>query len=99
MKKATRFCKNDFLLQGFLYCKECGNTLTISYRKQHNYWTVNCNRYSRDPVRGRCDSHFFPYNYLEEQILKKFNKPISKLIKDLNINELNTQFKKWDGLT
>ena len=38
------------LFENLLYCKECGNTLTVSYRKNHDYWTVNCNRYSRDPV-------------------------------------------------
>ena len=79
------------LLEGKLYCKECNNRLTVNYKKKINYWSINCNRYSRDPVRGRCDSHFFPYNYLEEQILKKFNKSISKLIQDLNVNELNNQ--------
>ena len=29
------------LFENLLYCRECGNTLTVSYRKQHNYFTVN----------------------------------------------------------
>ena len=77
------------LLEGKLFCKECGNKLSVAYRKNHDYWTVNCNRYSRDPVRGRCSSHFFPYNYLEEEVLEKFNNTVSKLIKKLDIKELN----------
>ena len=48
------------LLEGLLYCKECQNRLTVVYRKNHDYWSVNCNRYSRDPKRQRCGSHFFP---------------------------------------
>ena len=77
------------LLEGKLFCKECKNRLTVLYRKKQNYWSVNCNRYSRDPVRGRCYSHFYPYNYLEEQVLEQINKSISKLIKEHDIKELN----------
>ena len=82
------------LLEGKLFCKECKNRLTVLYRKKQDYWSVNCNRYSRDPVRGRCYSHFYPYNYLEEQVLKQINKCISKLIKELNIKELNDEVIK-----
>ena len=82
------------LLEGKLFCKECKNRLTVLYRKKQNYWSVNCNRYSRDPVRGRCYSHFYPYNYLEEQVLEQINKYISKLIKELNIKELNDEVIK-----
>ena len=79
------------LLEGLLYCKECQNRLTVVYRKNHDYWSVNCNRYSRDPKRQRCGSHFFPYNYLEEQIVNKLNEVLSSFIKELNVNELNKE--------
>ena len=82
------------LLEGKLFCKECKNRLTVLYRKKQDYWFVNCNRYSRDPVRCRCYSHFYPYNYLEEQVLEQINKYISKLIKELNIKELNDEVVK-----
>ena len=82
------------LLEGKLFCKECKNRLTVLYRKKQNYWSVNCNRYSRDPVRGRCYSHFYPYNYLEDQVLEQINKSISKLIKKLDIKELNDEVVK-----
>ena len=82
------------LLEGKLFCKECQNRLTVFYRKKLDYWSVNCNRYSRDPVRGRCYSHFCPYNYLEEQILEQINKSVSKLIKELDVNELNNKIVK-----
>ncbi len=82
------------LLEGKLYCKECGNRLTVLYRKKINYWSVNCNRYSRDPVRGRCYSHFYPYNYLEEQILEQINKSVFKLMKALDLKELNNEIVK-----
>ncbi len=79
------------LLEGKLFCKECGNRLTVLYRKNQDYWSINCNRYSRDPVRGRCYSHFFPYNYLEKQILDKINIVVSKLINGLDLEELNRE--------
>lgn len=82
------------LLEGKLFCKECGNRLTVLYRKKQNYWSINCNRYSRDPIRGRCYSHFYPYDYLEEQILEHFNNSVSKFINELDINELNNDIIK-----
>ena len=82
------------LLEGKLFCKECQNRLTVLYRKKLDYWSVNCNRYSRDPVRGRCYSHFYPYNYLEEQILEQINESVSKLIDELDVKELNNEVVK-----
>lgn len=82
------------LLEGKLFCKECSNRLTVLYRRNLDYWSVNCNRYSRDPVRGRCYSHFYPYNYLEEQVLEQINKSVSKLIKELDLKELNNEVVK-----
>ncbi len=82
------------LLEGKLFCKECGNRLTVLYRRNQDYWSINCNRYSRDPVRGRCYSHFFPYNYLEKQILDKINSVVSKLINELDLEKLNNEITK-----
>ncbi len=82
------------LLEGKLFCKECGNRLTVLYRKKQDYWSVNCNRYSRDPVRGRCYSHFYPYNYLEEQVLEQINKYVSKLMQELDLKQLNEEVVK-----
>ena len=79
------------ILEGKIFCKECGNRLSVYYRQKYNSWSINCNRYSRDPKRGRCSSHFFPYDYLEEQILEQFNKSVAKFMKQLNINELNKE--------
>jgi len=77
------------LLEGKLFCKECGNRLSVLYRKNHDYWTVNCNRYARDPIREQCSSHFFPYNYLEDQIMENFTKDVSKQLEELDFEELN----------
>ena len=82
------------ILEGKLFCKECGNRLSVYYRKKLDYWSINCNRYSRDPKRGRCSSHFYPYDYLEEQILEKIDESVSNFIKELDIEELNNEVVK-----
>ena len=85
------------LFENLLYCRECGNTLTVSYRKQHNYWTVNCNRYSRDPKRRMCEPHFSPYEKLEEALLKVIKSTCKKYLKNLDISEISKNINKKDN--
>lgn len=82
------------LIENLIYCKECGNFLTVSYRKSHNYWSVNCNRYARDPKRRRCEPHFFPYEYLEKEIIEEINLAIKSYIEELDVKELNKEVQK-----
>ncbi len=82
------------LLEGLLFCHECGNRLSVLYRKKQNYWCINCNKYTRDPVRKLCTSHFFAYDYFEELVLKEIKKLLSKLFLDLDIKELNKEVIK-----
>ena len=79
------------LFENLIYCRECGNTLTVSYRKNHNYWIVNCNRYSRDPRRRMCEPHFMPYDKLEEALLDTIRKTCKKYIEQINISELSKE--------
>ncbi len=82
------------LLEGLLFCHECGNRLSVLYRKKQDYWCINCNKYARDPVRKLCSSHFFSYDYFEELVLKELKKILSKLFLNLNIKELNEEVIK-----
>ena len=85
------------LFENLLYCKECGNTLTVSYRKKHDYWTVNCNRYSRDPKRRMCEPHFSPYDKLEEALLEVIRNTCKKYLKNLDISEISKNINKKDN--
>ena len=38
-----------------------------------------------------CSSHFFPYEYFEEEVLEELNKLLSDLFKGLSIKELNEE--------
>ena len=79
------------LFENLIFCRECGNTLTVSYRKNHNYWTVNCNRYSRDPRRRMCEPHFMTYDKLEEALLDTIKKTCKEYIEQINISELSKE--------
>ena len=76
------------LFENLLFCKECGNALSVAYRRNHKYWTVNCNKYSRDPRRHLCEPHFHGYDKLENKLLEVIKKTCNKYLESLNINEL-----------
>lgn len=82
------------LLEGLLFCHECGNRLGVLYRKKQDYWCINCNRYARDPVRRMCEPHFFAYNYFEELVLKEIKKCLSELFNGLDYKDLNEEVIK-----
>ena len=76
------------LFENLLYCKECGNTLTVTYKKNHDYWTINCNRYSRDPKRKMCYSHFIPYDKLEQALLDVIKSTCKKYLDAINVSDI-----------
>ncbi len=79
------------LFENLLYCKECGNTLTIIYRKNQDYWTINCNRYSRDPKRKMCYPHFMPYDKLEQALLDVIKGTCKKYIAAINVSDIASE--------
>ena len=95
--KTTITKREKRLFENLLYCKECGNTLTISYRKNHDYWTINCNRYSRDPKRRMCEPHFSPYEKLEEALLEVIKNTCKKYLNKLDVSEISKSINKKDN--
>jgi len=57
--------------------------------KDGKYWSVNCNKYARDPRRHLCYPHFFPYDKLEEKIMSVIKTTCQKYLDSLNIKELS----------
>lgn len=94
--KTTIAKREKRLFENLLYCKECGNTLTVSYRKNHDYWTINCNRYSRDPKRRMCEPHFSPYAKLEEALLEVIRNTCKKYLNKLDVSEISKSINKKD---
>ncbi len=96
--RITHCNREKRLLENLLTCKECGNTLTVLHRKNKNYkdntyWSVNCNKYARDPRRKLCYPHFFPYDKLEEVILGAIKNTCQRYLDSLNIKELSEKIK------
>jgi site-specific DNA recombinase len=92
--RVTHCNREKRLLENLLVCKECGNSLSVLYRKNKNYkdgkyWSVNCNKYARDPRRHLCYPHFFPYDKLEEKIMEAIKNTCQKYLNSLNIKELS----------
>ena len=85
----TRTSREKRLFENLLFCKECGNYLTVSHRKKIDYWSVNCNRYARDPKRHRCESHFMPYEELEESLLKHIRATVNKCMRHVSLEDIN----------
>lgn len=83
--KKTYKNREKRLFENLIYCKECGNALTITCRRNKSYWTVNCNKYSRDPKRRLCEPHFMPYDKLEIAILERIKVTCKKYFDKINI--------------
>ena len=79
------------LFENLLFCKECGNALTITYRKNHNYWTINCNKYARDPRRRLCEPHFMPYDKLEKALLEVVRTTCKNYIMQIDSKSLSKE--------
>ncbi|MDE5630714.1 MAG: zinc ribbon domain-containing protein [Bacilli bacterium] len=81
------------LFENLLICKECGNVLSLTYQKNHKYWTINCNKYSRDIIRGLCTYHFLLYDKLEKQLSEIQNKDKNKkmIIKNFLIMKVRSK--------
>lgn len=97
--RVTHCNREKRLLENLLTCKECGNTLTVLHRKNKNYkdntyWSVNCNKYARDPRRKLCYPHFFPYNKLEEKIMSAIKNTCQRYLDSLNVKELSEKIKR-----
>jgi len=89
----TKRNREKRLFEGLIYCKECGNQITVNHRKKRDYWTMNCNKYSRNPRLKLCTPHFFPYNKFEEQILNQIKQTCKEFINKVDIKALTKSIK------
>ena len=90
----TKTKREKRLLENLFVCKECGNGLTINYRESRDYWSINCNKFTRNSTNNKCVSHYMPYDKLEEEILKKVKLTLSKFISKLDFTELAKEVYK-----
>lgn len=84
--KNSHMTKNtsNYLLKGFIYCKECGHTIGINTTHGKGY--LVCNYYRKYSKYNACTSHHMKYDDLEKSVLKElksfFKKCVSKKMVD-----------------
>ena len=84
----------EYLLRGFLVCKECGHTISVGQAK----WTCNgeprtknicyCNYYKKFSKYKVCTPHKLDYDELEREILKDIRKKCRSYLKTSDFEEL-----------
>ncbi len=62
---------HNYLLKGFLKCKECGHSISISKRKSRNKAYTACTFYQKYSKFHLCTSHTMNYDNLEKIILNE----------------------------
>lgn len=85
---------HEYLFRGFLYCKECGHTISINEYK----WTKQgkevvkhicfCNYYKKYTRHNVCTPHRLDYDELEKALLKDIKKMCRKYLKTNNLETL-----------
>ncbi len=83
-RKATTPIKErkKLLLEGLIYCQDCGKLMGANYNKQTHKWYLICNSYKRGSQKYNCTAHYTNYQNLENLILNKIkvylkNQPFS----------------------
>ncbi|MBQ7136927.1 MAG: recombinase family protein [Bacilli bacterium] len=67
-RKKTFKMKENLLLDGKIYCEDCGSKMGISYLKNRGYYVLNCNKYKKNAKK--CFSHYIKYKDLENRFLE-----------------------------
>lgn len=75
------------------------NTPSSLKRKNHDYWTINCNKYARDPRRRLCEPHFMPYDKLENALLEVVRTTCANYIKQIDSKNLSKEIANKNSKT
>ncbi len=62
--------KNYCLLDGLMFCYECGHKIGIKKDTRNGKFFTICNNYRRNSKLGICSCHGFNYEQLEDKVLK-----------------------------
>ena len=90
--KGRRDKKENNLLDGLLYCGECGHRIMIMPRRKrdNNHYTI-CNYYRTNIKLGLCTMHSNNYDKLEKEVIDVL---LSKLKKQINIEYIDKKLDK-----
>lgn len=86
---------NNFLLRGFLYCKECGHTIGIANRLKEDRRYCICNYYTSYSKFKLCTPHTMNYDKLESAVLEEIRGICKKYVDSSNFeNSVDEVLKK-----
>lgn len=100
-RKHLRTEREKQLLEGLVFCEECGCLLGLRIDKRSKnkiHYSMNCNRYTRNVKNKFCTSHFISYEILEKEILKLIEIQCKKIKTNKIIDgiEMIQQYRKQE---
>lgn len=94
--------KNDHLLKGFLYCKECGHRIGINSTSDKKRRYCVCCYYTAHSKFGLCTPHSMNYDKLETAVLEELRKMCKEYIDvttfESKVNEEKRKSNQQDKL-
>lgn len=97
--------KERHLLDGLLYCKECGHRISVtSRRKKDNRCYTICNYYRTYMKQKLCTTHSNNYDILEKAILNQLKQLCKKYIdkkwiqKNINLESIDDRIQIQDDI-
>lgn len=72
--------KNNYLLKGFLYCKECGHSIGLNRSSDKKRRYTVCNYYTSHSKFGVCTPHSINYDKLEKEVLNNIRELCKRYI-------------------
>lgn len=80
--------KNNKLLSGFIFCKECGHKIGITRSRDGKRFYLGCTYYRKYSKFGVCTPHTMNYQKLEELVLKALEEICKKQVDDKKITNV-----------
>ena len=71
---------HEYLLRGFLFCKECGHTLGINTSNDKSRHYTICNHYRKYTKNSFCTPHSCRYEDIEEAVLNEIRNMCKKCV-------------------
>lgn len=88
--KKNKYQQNNstnYLLRGFLYCSECGHSISISKRTEDRAYT-GCTYYQKHSKFKVCTPHTMNYQKLEKEVLREIREMCKKYVDSTNFENL-----------
>lgn len=88
---------NDYLLRGFLFCKECGHRLGVNTHQKTKRRYCVCNYYAANSKFKLCTPHTMNYDKLEEAVIDELKNLCNEYVDTSNFqNKIEEEQKKND---